>query len=1153
MKTKQSRTAFVSGRPRLALCAALIGAAFSAQAYDAEIVYVTGQSYVREAAQWQPAKEKQRLDAGAYVRTAAYGQVALLLRDDTQLRLNQNSEVRIKEVAAADTTAIELKEGRVWAQAKRFLRGVTGTVAQRPAVRVTTPTATIGIRGTDWDVSVEPGGVTTLTVLSGLAELSNDFGSIAVAPNEQARSEPGKAPTKVLLTKARERIQWVTVHRPQPQRWAGDGGPEVAGLARAVEAGDYAAAVPRLEKLAARSAAAARLLADLYIAFGRAAEAADLLQSYDDPLALALRAQALLVADESARAGQAIEAGLGRHPGHPELLIAQGERARFEGQGNTARHAFGAAIAADPRNAWGWFGRGRVDVEREALGPARADLLQALGLDPRGPGYRGELGTLESYAGNLAAAEAHFREALDQQSGDFTSHTGLGIVKLKEGQPEEALQSFLKAGVLQPDFARATLWTGVTYYHLGRDQNALTALARAAQIDPNDPLPHFYAAMIHTDRQEPGEAVAAARRAIALWPKLRSLNQVASDQKGSANLGTTLERFGLAEWALAAAWQAYTPFWGGSHLFLADRTPDTYGKNSELFQGFIADPLVFGADPRRNTLISRPGNVIGARLKHADGPQRADEIGAQLTGQSAAPFPVAWFVDAEASRARPDDAQLKSELKNLTVGLGLKPSFDTGVFLFANRYDLDLDFTDASSPYRNAPARIEPTRVDLGLHRKFSPESHFWMKLGYGSQDRSVAGPMATPASLAGLLGNRPTVDFDFADNNEERDLQFKQAWVHGPHSLHVVLEQADGDSDYLTRFDARNSFGRLLNFGNAVKQERRSTRFSLNDYLTLSPELHLHLQLAWTDYGQKDRQTTLTNVVPQPQIPPPQTSRLDIDRWSPRIGAVWNLTVPSAPTFVPGSTPDALTVSPAPTFSRATLRAAWREWLQPAGAATLDRLDTAGLPLDTRSVRPGGLLRNGRVQLEWETPRQFYLAYLEGQSLDNRTEGYVPDISAMLSELEKLRQKAPGNVSGEDLLEGTPQYGKGRVDTLGLAGNWILDDRASLYSRLILRDSESRRDNPGKQLPYLPDTTFVLGGTRYLAHNWVLGAQAVHRGTSYTAVDHATRLPAGWGADAYATWRSADKQWRFSLVAKNLGRERPAPRSTLAQLEAWW
>lgn len=1114
-----------------------VWASASFAAADAEVVYVAGQAYVRETTDWRPAKEKQQLKAGATVRTAAHGQMALLLGDNTQVRVNQNSEMRIKAVSTSDTTSLELDRGNVWAQAKRVLRTTAGGIATtRPVVEVKTRTATIGIRGTDWDIREEEGGVTTLTVLSGQAVLSNDWGTVAVASNEQGRSEPGKAPVKTLLTKARDRIQWVTTYRPQPQRWLGGEAGEAADLARLVEAEDYVAAMPRLEKLAPRSPAARRLLADLLVSQGRAAEAVQWLDGRDDALSQALLAQALLIADEGVRAGQVIEQGLRRSPGHVELLIAQGDWARFEGRGELARQAFESAIGVDPKMAAAWFGRGRVDTEREALISARSDLLQALTLDPQGAGYRGELGTLEGYANNLAAAEAHFQEALSTRAGDFNALTGLGIVKLKAGQPEDALQAFLRAGVLQPDFARAWLWTGVAYYQLGRDKHALDTLARAAELDPNDPMPHFYTAMIHTDRHEPGEAVTAARRAIALWPKLKSLNQVASDQKGSANLGTTLERFGLEEWAHAAAWQAYTPFWGGSHLFLADRTPDTYGKNSELFQGFIADPLVFGADPRRNSLIARPESTLGARFKTTSGAQRMDEAGVQWNGQIMAPAPFAWFIDAEGHRARPDDDELRSELRNFTVGLGMKPRFDTGIFLFANRYHLDLDFTTPGGTYRNAPARIEPTRVDIGLHHKFSPESHFWMKLGHGSQDRSVIGPIPTPASLSALLGRPAGVAFDYTDQSEEREIQFKQAWVSGIHSLHVVAEQGRGDSDYLTTFDSTSSLGTVRNFGSAERQQRRSTRIAFNDYLTFSPELHLHLQLTHTDYSQRDRQTTLTNVLPPPMVPAPQSSRVEVDRWSPRVGTVWNFAA-----------------SPTPGLYRGLLRAAWREWLQPAGAATLDRLDTAGLPLDTRSVRPGGLLRNGRLQLEWETPREFYLAYLERQRIDNRTEGYVPDISAMLSELEKLRQKAPGNVAGEDLLEGTPQIGKGRADMFGLAGNWILDARNSLYSRLVLRHSESERDFAGHTLPYMPRSTFVFGGTRFLPHDWTVGAQAVHRSTSYTAVDHATRLPSGWGIDTFATWRSPERQWRLSLVAKNLGRERPAPRSALAQVEAWW
>lgn len=1124
----------------LLLATSCIGIGIPAvHAAGAQVLYATGKAFVRETTEWTPAKAKQELNVGATVRTDAYGQVALLLSDNTQLRVNQNSEVRIKGVAADATTSIDLDKGNIWAQAKRFLRSATSAIiASRPAVEVRAQTATIGIRGTDWDIVADPDGTVTLTVLSGLADLTNEHGAIKVGPNEQARSEPGKPPTKVLLTNARERIQWVTVYKPQPRRWLESGAASLEPAVAAIEAMDYASALSQLERRT-NDPTARRLMADVDIALGRAKQAIARLENATDPLSLALLAHALLIDDQAARAATVIEQGLKQSPDHPELLLAQGDWGRFEGLGIVARQSFDAAIAAAPQHPSGWFGRGRIDVEREALGPARSDLDRALELDPRGPGFLGELGTLETYANRLAAARAHFDKALAQDDGDFTAYTGLGIVELKSGRPEEALQAFLKAGVLQPGFARASVWTAVAYHQLGREQNALDTLARAAQLDPNDPLPHFYAAMIHNDRLDPGAAVAAAQRAIALWPKLKSLNQVSSDQKGSANLGATLERFGLAEWAAAAAWQSYTPFWGASHLFLADQLHDTYSKNSELFQGFLADPLVFGADPRRNALLTRPESTLGIRAKAGAGPQQLAELGGQFTGYRVAPMPFAWFVDAEANRARPDDLGLRSELANLTLGLGARPRFDTGLFLFANRYTLDIDFTDAGNALKNAPARSEPLRVDLGYHHKFSPESHFWLKAGHGDQARSIVGRTPTPTVLRGweFYNNQPPADvgLDFDDHNRENDVQTKFSWQLGAHQLQATLEWAEGDSDYRTDTLTRTAAGTVVNFRSLVNQQRRSWRLGLGDWITLTPDKtwQLHLQASYLDYSQDDWTQAVTYLGDRAIPATPRRTRVDLSRLSPRMGAVWQFAVPSAPTF-----------------SRGTLRAAWREWLQPAGAATLERIDTAGLTLDTRAVQPGGLLRNGKLQIEWETPVSHYTAYIESERLDNRREGFLPALAATLSELEKLRQKAPDNVAAEDLLEGTPRFDAGRLNNLGMTGNWILNSHTSGYARLILRDSENR-DAPGSDLPFQPRRTFALGASHFPGMGWTLGTQLVHRSQSFS--NSAETLAAGWAVDGHAAWRSPDRNWRVTFLVKGLGRERPAPRSALAQVEAWW
>ena len=235
-------------------------------AADAEIVFLAGKAEFRQsaAAPWVPATLRQEIAVGATVRTGLASQIALVLRDQTQVRLNEQTVLTLTAVdGASQGTRLDLGRGRMWAQAKQFvsgsLRSLTAVVnslnSERARLLVHTPTATIGIRGTDWEVLADDAS-TTVTVLSGQVEVSNDAGTILVNQNEQAVALPGKAPTKTILTNARDRVQWVTAYRPAPRRWV----PAVpAGLepaVQAIEAGDYASALALLQPDAVSSAPA---------------------------------------------------------------------------------------------------------------------------------------------------------------------------------------------------------------------------------------------------------------------------------------------------------------------------------------------------------------------------------------------------------------------------------------------------------------------------------------------------------------------------------------------------------------------------------------------------------------------------------------------------------------------------------------------------------------------------------------------------------------------------------------------------------------------------------------------------------------------------------------------------------------------------------
>jgi tetratricopeptide (TPR) repeat protein len=74
-------------------------------------------------------------------------------------------------------------------------------------VDVKTPAAVAAIRGTDWSLSVDGSGKTSLVVLEGVVQLSNPQGSVTVGQGEGAVAAVGQAPTKFVLVSPNDREQ----------------------------------------------------------------------------------------------------------------------------------------------------------------------------------------------------------------------------------------------------------------------------------------------------------------------------------------------------------------------------------------------------------------------------------------------------------------------------------------------------------------------------------------------------------------------------------------------------------------------------------------------------------------------------------------------------------------------------------------------------------------------------------------------------------------------------------------------------------------------------------------------------------------------------------------------------------------------------------
>lgn len=1167
--------------PLLAQAAVPAGAA-------AEIVSLqgTGDQRAAAAADWQPARPAQALATGDFVRTRQAARMALLFADDTQLRLHQNTVLQVKGVAtpAQPVTTLLLNAGRAWTQTRR---------ADGSRLNLETPAATAAIRGTDWDISVEDDGRTLLTVLSGTVEFSNAQGQVSVGANEAAYAEVGKAPVKLVLSQPRDRIQWVNALRADPlPHLAAEPVPEAlapvraalvardvpaarAALAQAkvqapgsapapwvalmetaiaLQAGDVLAAREQLARQAATPEAplpVALMQSDMQLMDGDAAAAATTLRTAlqrwpAHPALVAQLARVQLLSDRVDEAAATLAPAQGT--AHAELALVRAELARRRGDAPGTLGAYAEATQLAPQDARGWQGLGSAHTEREDARPARAHLRQALALSPQSPGAWGELGTLETFTNQFTEAGQAFSTALGDNPADYVALTGQGLLHLKQGDPQAALDAFLRAGVMEPRYARAKTWTAVAYYQLGRHQDALATLRQASSLDDKDPVPYMLLAQIHTDLFQPGEAVEAARAAVERMPYLKSLNQVANDQKGSANLGASLAFFGMEDWALELAQQSFYPYWGGSHLFLADRYAGEFNKNSALFQGFLTDPMAFGASQRYSSLLQQPGahGAVGVTLD-----KELYKLGAPsvvLNGMDNTNVPISWFVKAQHLSARkfPIDVGVvdfpafhdasgsaKARAGALTLGGGMQATERVNLFAYANQFDMDLQGRNASE----TQVASRQSQGSIGASYRWGPTEQTWLKVG-----RSVESMIANSyPSLFVISPFRGVLALAAQPRKTFSDLQIKhsvdpEAGTRLSFTFEHVKEWQASSTSGLGAIAARlpdgEVIGDVLGFDGINAIDRRYTGVTLGAQRQFNPSLTVDAALGVQQIRERIDGVNALVFLTSEQILVTRERRHETERSiTPRVGVV---------------------LKP---VSGTTLRMAYQDWLRPLSVSTLADVATAGIPVEDRLVEAGGRHKRTVAQLGMEVGSSTFVS-LRADHLRIRNPGTLGvDLrTPSLPFLEEMRNVQLVNLSTTDLLEDTPSFDTGTLKTLGAGVNHMFNRQWSGYAKYLYQGSESHiygTDGPAGRIPYIPRHTAVLGATWVGPQRFYVSGRAVYRSERFEDKENLTRIAPGWGVDLMGFWESQDKHWVVGAAALNLWAPKSDRRKTRYVLDA--
>ena len=189
----------------------------------------------------------------------------------------------------------------------------------------------------------------------------------------------------------------------------------------------------------------------------------------------------------------------------------------------TGIHLLEQATAIDPNFALAYVGLADAyrtssagDIPAALVVPkAKEAAEKAVQIDDSLATAHANLGILAIwYDWDTAAAERHFKRALELDPNDAAAHIYYGHMLSNQGRHEEALREAKRARELEPFNTRIGALEGQFLVHAGRADEALARLQATIGLDPNHFLAHQFAAMAYIEKRMYPDAIAEAQKAI---------------------------------------------------------------------------------------------------------------------------------------------------------------------------------------------------------------------------------------------------------------------------------------------------------------------------------------------------------------------------------------------------------------------------------------------------------------------------------------------------------------------------------------------------------------------------------------------------------------------------------------------------------------
>ena len=150
---------------------------------------------------------------------------------------------------------------------------------------------------------------------------------------------------------------------------------------------------------------------------------------------------------------------------------------------------------------------------------------------------------------------------------------------------------------------------------------------------------------------------------------------------------------------------------------------------------------------------------------------------------------------------------------------------------------------------------------------------------------------------------------------------------------------------------------------------------------------------------------------------------------------------------------------------------------------------------------------------------------------------------------MELLRNQQLINVATLDLLEGVPDFDRGKVEAAGVSFSHMLTKEFSVAAQYVHTRNQAtifvRNDagdivaaNSNARIPFIPSDVAAVGVTWSSPQHVYLSARVVYRSERFTDRDNTAqgRIPADYTTSLAVYWEAPDKRWILGFGAFDIG-----------------